>query len=167
MSGYRTIHSGKGHFGSNGSYSANPSAVGFDVNIAGTHRGQPASYTGNYGNDLPGLDAYENTGTFLTDAITQGINDAITDAVNDGKPFFAYMSHYAVHSPFTTDPNATGNYSSGVSSNHRAFATMIEGMDLSLGAIRQHLQNLGVAEDTLIIFMGDNGSDSQELQPTV
>ena len=158
--GYRTIHSGKGHFGSTGSYAENPQTIGFDVNIAGTRRGAPASYTGSYGNDLPGLEDYENTGTFLTDAITQAINISIEESVNDGVPFFAYMSHYAVHSPFTTDPNATGDYSAGTSNSHRAFSTMIEGMDQSLGAIIAKLNDLGVAEDTLVIFLGDNGSDS-------
>jgi len=158
--GYRSIFSGKGHFGSSGSFAADPLAVGFDVNRGGSHRGAPSSYTGNYGNNLPNLDAYENTGTFLTDALTQALNEEIEDAVNDGVPFFAYMSHYAVHSPFTTDPNATGDYSSGVSRSHRSFATMIEGMDQSLGDILTKLDELGIAENTLIIFLGDNGSDS-------
>jgi arylsulfatase A-like enzyme len=158
--GYRTIHCGKGHFGANSSFAADPLAVGFDVNLGGSHRGQPSSYTGNYGGNLPNMEPWENTGTFLTDALTQAMNGAIEDAVNDGVPFFAYMSHYAVHSPFTTDPNATGDYSAGVNGNHRAFATMIEGMDQSLGALLVKLDELGVAENTLIIFLGDNGSDS-------
>ncbi|BCX49365.1 hypothetical protein HAHE_32730 [Haloferula helveola] len=163
--GYRSIHCGKGHFGSNGSYASDPLAVGFDVNLGGSYRGQPPSYTGNYGGDLPNMDPWENTGTFLTDALTQAINSAIEDAVNDGVPFFGYMSHYAVHSPFTTDPNATGDYSTGVNSNHRAFATMIEGMDQSLGGILTKLDQLGVAENTLVIFLGDNGSDSPAATP--
>jgi len=158
--GYRSIFSGKGHFGSSGSFAADPLAVGFDVNRGGSHRGAPLSYTGNYGNDLPNLDDYEDTDTFLTDALTQALNEEIEAAVNDGVPFFAYMSHYAVHTPFTTDPNATGDYASGVSSKHRSFATMIEGMDQSLGDILTKLDELGIAENTLIIFLGDNGSDS-------
>jgi hypothetical protein len=80
--------------------------------------------------------------------------------VDDGLPFFAYMSHYAAHTPFTTDPNATGNYASGINTDHRRFATLIEGMDQSLGSILAKLEQLGVADDTLVIFLGDNGSDS-------
>jgi hypothetical protein len=70
------------------------------------------------------------------------------------------MCFYAVHAPFTTNPDATGNYSSAVSANHGKFATMIEGMDIAVGEIRRKLIDLGVAEDTLIVFVGDNGSDS-------
>lgn len=157
--GYRTIHVGKGHFGSTGSFAADPTALGFDVNIGGSHVGQPASYTGTYGVG-PGLEPYFNTGTFLSDALTREMNKAIEKSVDDGLPFFAYMSHYAAHAPFTTDPNATGNYAAGVNTDHRKFATLIEGMDKSLGSILTKLEQLGVARDTLVIFLGDNGSDS-------
>ena len=157
--GYRTIHVGKGHFGSIGSFAADPTVLGFDVNIGGGHMGQPASYTGTYGVG-PGLEAYFNSGVFLTDALTREMNKAIEKSVEDGLPFFAYMSHYAAHTPFTTDPNATGDYDAGISTTHRRFATLIEGMDKSLGAILAKLEELGVADDTLVIFLGDNGSDS-------
>ena len=157
--GYRTIHVGKGHFGSSGSFAANPTVLGFDINIGGSHVGQPASYTGTYGVG-PGLEAYFNLGVFLTDALTREMNKAIEKSVHDGLPFFAYMSHYAAHEPFTTDPNATGNYTSGINTDHRRFATLIEGMDKSLGSILNKLEQLGVADDTLVIFLGDNGSDS-------
>jgi arylsulfatase A-like enzyme len=157
--GYRTIHVGKGHFGSSGSFAADPTVLGFDINIGGSHVGQPASYTGNYGVG-PGLEAYINSGVFLTDALNREMNKAIEKSVNDGLPFFAYMSHYAAHAPFTTDPNATGNYTSGINTDHRRFATLIEGMDKSLGSILTKLEQLGVADDTLVIFLGDNGSDS-------
>jgi arylsulfatase A-like enzyme len=157
--GYRTIHVGKGHFGSIGSFAADPAVLGFDINIGGAHMGQPASYTGTYGVG-PGLEPYFNTGVFLTDALTREMNKAIEKSVDDGLPFFAYMSHYAAHTPFTTDPNATGNYAAGISTDHRRFATLIEGMDKSLGSILTKLEQLGVADETLVIFLGDNGSDS-------
>jgi arylsulfatase A-like enzyme len=157
--GYRTIHVGKGHFGSIGSFAANPTALGFDINVGGSHAGQPASYTGNYGVG-PGLETYSTTNTFLTDALTREMNKAIEKSVDDGLPFFAYLAHYAAHTPFTTDPNATGNYSTGISTDHRRFASLIEGMDQSLGSVLAKLEQLGVADDTLVIFLGDNGSDS-------
>jgi arylsulfatase A-like enzyme len=157
--GYRTIHVGKGHFGSIGSFAADPTVLGFDINIGGAHMGQPGSYNGTYSIG-PGLEAYFNSGVFLTDALTREMNKAIEKSVQDGLPFFAYMSHYASHTPFTTDPNATGNYSAGINADHRQFATLIEGMDQSLGSILNKLEQLGVAEDTLVIFLSDNGSDS-------
>ena len=50
--------------------------------------------------------------------------------------------------------------SSGKSPQAQAFATLIEGMDQSLGGLLDHLESLGVAENTLIFFLGDNGSDA-------
>lgn len=160
--GYRSIHAGKGHFG-NHSSNENPLLVGFDINIGGDSFGAPGSYTGDYGaggsKAVPGLDAYHNTGTFLTEALTLEMNKAIEKSVADGVPFFAYMSHYAVHSPFQEDTRFSANYPS-LSGKAKKFATMIEGMDKSLGDIVDKVNALGVGENTLVIFMSDNGSAS-------
>ncbi len=161
--GYRTIHIGKAHFGSNAT-GRDPLLLGFDVNIGGANFGHPGSYTGTYGQGgsraVPHLEAYHNTGTYLTKALTLEANKAVTNAVDEGRPFFLNMSFYAVHAPFTTNPDATGDYSGSTGSNHTKFATMIEGMDIAVGEIRQKLVDLGVAKNTLIVFLGDNGSDS-------
>ncbi|MEN8253831.1 MAG: sulfatase-like hydrolase/transferase [Verrucomicrobiota bacterium] len=158
--GYRTIHAGKGHFGST-TYARDPSNIGFDINIAGRETGSPGSYSGDYGqytgdNGVPGLEEYHNTGTHLTEALTLEMNGAISNAVADDVPFFAYLSHYAVHGPFQEDPRFSSNYPT-LSGNELYFATMIEGMDKSLGDILAQLDALGVAEDTLVVFMSDNG----------
>ena len=77
------------------------------------------------------------------------------------KPFFLYFAQYAVHAPFNSDPRFAAHYaSSGKSPQAQAFATLIEGMDKSLGDLLDHLEALGVAENTLIFFLGDNGSDA-------
>ena len=73
------------------------------------------------------------------------------------------MAHYAVHAPFETDKRFIGHYTDTdptKSSQAKAFATLIEGMDKSLGDIMDHLEDLGIAENTLILFLGDNGSDA-------
>ena len=164
--GYRTIHAGKAHFGSNAT-GADPLNLGFDVNIGGANFGHPGSYTGTYGSGgshaVPHLEAYHNTGTFLTKALATEANKAIQNAHDEGRPFFLNMSFYAVHAPFTDNPDATGDYSAahgGSGSSHDKYATMLEGMDLAVGQIRQKLIDIGIAENTLIIFAGDNGSDS-------
>lgn len=160
--GYRTIHSGKAHFG-NSAYAKDPLNVGFDINIAGSEIGHPGSYSGNYGQGttrpVPGLAGYHNTGTHLSEALTLEINKAIQQSVAEGAPFFAYMAHYAVHSPFETDPRFSANYP-GLTGQQLAYATLLEGMDKSLGDIIARLEQLGVAENTLIIFMSDNGGDA-------
>ena len=169
--GYFTIHAGKAHFGPNGAVAENPVNLGFDINIAGNSFGQPGSYYGQDGYGLlsekrkhravPGLKKYHGTDTFLTDALTIEANTYIERAVKENKPFFLHMSHYAVHAPFDSDPRFIKNYThSGKSKTAQAYATLIEGMDKSLGDIMQKLDALDVAENTLIIFLGDNGSDA-------
>lgn len=170
QAGYKTIHVGKAHFGPMGSEGENPLNIGFDVNIAGSSIGQPGSYYGENGyghikgqksRAVPGLDKYHGTNTFLSDALTFEANDQIDKAVSERKPFFLYMAHYAVHAPFEVDWRFLGHYTDpGKSSQAKAFATLIEGMDKSLGDIMDHLEELGIAENTLILFLGDNGSDA-------
>lgn len=169
--GYTTIHVGKGHFGAREFEGAEPKNLGFDVNVAGCSIGAPATYYGmkNYGhgqkrrasNAVPGLEKYHGTETFLTEALTIEAKARVSDAVEAGKPFFLYLAHYAVHAPFNSDPRFAAHYeASGKPAPAQAFATLIEGMDKSLGDVLDHLDALGVAENTLVFFLGDNGSDA-------
>ena len=168
--GYRTIHVGKGHFGPRQFEGAEPRNLGFDFNVAGCSIGAPGSYYGslNYGHGqarashaVPHLEKYHGTDTFLTEALTIEAKSRVTDAVKADEPFFLYMSHYAVHAPFNADPRFAKHYEgSGKSERAQAFATLIEGMDKSLGDILDHLDTLGVAENTLVFLLGDNGSDA-------
>ncbi len=168
--GYRTIHVGKGHFGSRASEGANPLNLGFDVNVAGASIGSPGSYHGreNFGlggknasHAVPGLEKYHGQDIFLTEALTIEAKSRVSDAVKDGKSFFLYFPHYAVHAPFQSDPRFAAHYkNSGKPAPAQAFATLIEGMDKSLGDVLDHLDALGVAENTLVFFLGDNGSDA-------
>jgi arylsulfatase A-like enzyme len=170
QAGYRTIHVGKGHFGPNSAPGADPLNLGFDRNVGGRAIGAPGSYYGqeNYGHGtrrsgaaVPHLEEYHGTDTYLTEALTLEANKRVTEAVKDEKRFFLYFAHYAVHSPFQSDPRFAEHYrESGKPANAQAFATMIEGMDKSLGDVLDHLHELGVAENTLIFFLGDNGSDA-------
>ena len=169
--GYRTIHVGKGHLGPRALEGANPALLGFDINVGGASIGAPASYYGkaNFGNNaqkrashaVPGLEKYHGQEIFLTEALTLEANAHISQAVKDKKPFFLHFAHYAVHSPFQADSRFAAHYkNSDKPAPAQAFATLIEGMDKSLGDLLDHLNQLGVAENTLIFFLGDNGSDA-------
>ncbi len=86
---------------------------------------------------------------------------SVDEAIDRQQPFFLYLAHYAVHSPFNSDPRFAEHYaSSGQKPQAHAFATLIEGMDKSLGDVLDHLQKREVADHTLILFLGDNGSDA-------
>ncbi len=174
--GYTTIHCGKAHFGSRDTPGANPKLFGFDYNIAGTEIGGPGDYRGSkqYGtNDFHvcGLDEnnyYEND-TFLTEALTQEalkrIETIRTSPKESGKPFYLYMSHYAIHAPFDQRgydkrfAETYGNPNDGKpwSDNEKRYSALIEGMDKSLGDIRTYLEQHDLAKNTIVIFMADNG----------
>jgi len=168
--GYKTIHVGKAHFGPNGHEGSEPLNLGFDINVGGASFGAPGSYYAEkkYGKGtrrghhaVPHLDKYHDTDTFLSEALTLEAKKHITEIVKSEHPFFLHFSHYAVHSPFESDPRFAAHYAdSGKSKNANAFATLISGMDKSLNDMLDHFEKLGIAEDTLVIFLGDNGSDA-------
>lgn len=169
-SGYRTIHVGKGHFGPRPLPGGDPLNLGFDVNIGGSAIGHPGSYYAekHYGglvrngtHAVPHLEKYFDSQTFLTEALAIEAQRAVEEAVADQQPFYLYLSHYAVHAPFESDSRFAQHYvDSGKPPAAQAFATLIEGMDKSLGDMLDELERLGVAENTLVIFLGDNGTDA-------
>lgn len=170
QAGYTTIHVGKAHFGPFNSDGENPLNLGFDINIAGSSIGHPGSYYGTDGfghingqkeRAVPGLAPYHGKEIFLTEALTLEAKAALSEAAKADKPFFLHMAHYAVHAPFHSDPRFMAHYKdSGKSEKAQAYATLIEGVDQSLGDILQHVKDLGLGENTLILFLGDNGSDA-------
>ncbi len=170
---YRTIHAGKAHFGAKGTPGEDPLNLGFDVNIAGHAAGGPGSYLGKYNFsaawrnadliwDVPGLSQYHGQDIFLTEALTIEANKAIDRCVSEGKPFYLYMSHYAIHAPWEKDDRFYQKYIDlGLNEFNATYASMIEGMDKSLGDIMAHLKNLGIENNTIMVFMSDNGQPSQ------
>ena len=110
---------------------------------------------------MPHLKKHHGSDTFLSEALTIEAKQRVTESVKLGQPFYLYFSHYAVHAPFDSDPRFAEHYrDSGKSKQAQAFATLIEGMDKSLGDMLDHFQQLGVAENTFVLFLGDNGSDA-------
>ncbi len=167
--GYSTIHVGKAHFGAIGTPGADPCNVGFDVNIGGHAAGGPGSFLGtqNYSAawrnadrvwDVPGLEEYHGKDTFLTEALTIEANRAMDQAVENDKPFFLYMSHYAVHVPFAKDDRFYQKYrDTGLDHTEAMYAAMVEGMDKSLGDVLDNVQRHGLSDNTVVMFMSDNG----------
>lgn len=173
--GYRTIHIGKGHFGPAGSTGAHLEKLGFDVATAGRETGAPGSYTGldDFGYRthphyaVPDLDKYWGEDIFLTDVLTLEAIREVEQAKERGAPFFLYLSHYAVHNvyseddSFVMDERFEANYAGSEKGDQAIkFATLVEGMDKSLGDLMDYLETSGLAEETLIFFLGDNGTDA-------
>lgn len=166
--GYFTIHVGKAHWGPMGTPGSNPHNLGFMVNIAGNATGHPQSFQGmeNYGN-LPGktsfhavqdLSEYYGTETFLTEALTREAIKALDAPIRNGQRFFLNMSHYAIHTPIQDDARFYQKYlDAGLEEKEAKYASLIEGMDKSLGDLMDFLKERHADENTVIIFMSDNG----------
>ena len=166
--GYYTIHVGKGHWASRGTPGANPHQMGFMVNIAGYSGGDPQSYLAedNYGNlngkalptAVPDLEEYFGTDTFLTEALTKEAIRAMEAPIKNKQPFYLNMAHYAVHMSIMADKRFVQKYyDAGMDSTEAKYAALIEGMDKSLGDIMDFLKNKKVDQNTILIFMSDNG----------
>lgn len=152
--GYRTVMVGKAHFGAKDSFAADPLNLGFDRKHYANHKGSPI------GKKLGGKDAYHvdryGQQVHLSEALTLEAKSEISAAVKDEKPFFLYLSHYAVHRPILEDKRFSHNYPN-MDDKTRAYATLVEGADKSLGDVIKHIEELGIANNTLIIWTADNG----------
>lgn len=147
--GYKTCHVGKWHL------SDDPLLHGFDVNIGGSHAGNPGSYYPPYKNvalDPPSEDYY------LTNLIMDKTLEFIK-TVND-KPFFLYYSPYAVHTPINPVKELLTKYENKPEwngQNNAEYATMVENVDAQIGRLMALLQESGKLENTFILFISDNG----------
>ena len=164
--GYYTILAGKAHFASTGMPGASPINMGFDVNIGGSAAGHPGSFLAskNYRqNDkdtswaVRGLEKYIPEDLYLTEAITREAIHTL-DNRNHSKPFFLYLSHYAVHVPYDKDIRFYQKYiDAGLTDTEAKYAALVEGMDKSLGDVINYLEKNGLDKDTYILFTSDNG----------
>lgn len=168
--GYATFFAGKWHMGDKGSW---PEDHGFDVNIGGYDRGGPVGgYFAPYMN--PKLVDGEN-GENLSMRLAKETSKFMSD--NRDKPFFAFLSFYAVHgeiettkekwSKYRNKAEAMGVAEEGFKMGHflpirqhqdnPVYAGLVESMDDAVGEVLQSLEKLGLAENTIVIFTSDNG----------
>ncbi|MEL6719588.1 MAG: sulfatase-like hydrolase/transferase, partial [Bacteroidota bacterium] len=169
QAGYYTIHTGKAHLGAIGTPAADPLNLGFDVNIAGHAAGAPKSYLGteNFGNTenfkdspwtVPDLEEYHGKEIFLTEALTQKTKKALEQPLEQQQAFFLYMSLYGVHTPIMADGRFVQKYyDAGLDSTEAKYASMVESIDKALGDLMDFLEEKDIADNTIILFMSDNG----------
>lgn len=99
----------------------------------------------------------------LREALTQEAIKALDKAKKYNQPFYLYMSHYAIHIPIDKDKRFYQKYiDKGLTAKEAAYAALIEGMDKSLGDLMNWLEKNGEADNTVVIFMSDNGGLSSE-----
>jgi arylsulfatase A-like enzyme len=158
--GYATCHVGKWHLGGEKQYW--PENQGFDVNIGGTGSGMPRSYF------WPGWDGNPPVrgnfdGEYLTDRLTEEACKFIEGCRQ--KPFFLYLSHYAVHIPIEAKERKIEKYQQKIASAPPAkgkhdnpyYAAMIESIDDGVGRVLETLRRLKIDDRTVVMFFSDNG----------
>jgi arylsulfatase A-like enzyme len=151
--GYSTASIGKWHLGGEEYY---PEKHGFDVNVAGSSAPAPSSYFAPYKiATLP----EGSPGEYLTDRLGEEAVRFIEQ--HKDKPFFLYMPLFAVHTPIQGKEALVQKYRAkkrrGLHQTNAVYAAMVESMDDAVGRIRGKLDDLKLADHTLVIFASDNG----------
>lgn len=153
--GYRTGFIGKWHLGRDEKYW--PRNRGFDLDLCAPNA-WPPSYFSPYqlDNISDGPD-----GEYITDRLTDEALKFMDDCKDE--PFFLCLWHFAVHSPFQGKEELVKKYEAKVDPRGKqdcaVMGAMIESMDDSLGRVIDKLDELGIADNTVIIFVSDNGGD--------
>jgi arylsulfatase A-like enzyme len=147
--GYITCLAGKWHL------SDDPLLYGFDVNIGGSHAGNPTSYYPPYKNvNLAG----PNT-EYLTDLIMDKAIEFVKSTTTD-KPFFLYYASYAVHTPIQKVDSLMYKFEQKKpweGQGNKAYATMVKNEDHNIGRLLAAINEKGELDNTFIIFTSDNG----------
>ncbi len=73
------------------------------------------------------------------------------------KPFFLYMPFNAPHAPLEATPELLAPYAEVKDPKRRTYCAMVAGMDRAMGRVLKTLEDEGLAKDTLVLFMSDNG----------
>lgn len=157
-SGYRTAMFGKWHLGSNFPY--RPMDRGFDEWL-GQGDGGTGTTDDHFTNDRVN-DHYLHNGDweyragYAPDVFFEAAMDFIRK--HSARPFFIYLCTYVAHSPHTLPDRAWAEkYEQKVDRRVAHFFAGIERVDRDIGLLRQTLEQAGLAEKTIVIFMTDNG----------
>jgi len=170
QAGYATFFAGKWHLGSKSSW---PEDHGFDINKGGWDAGSP---TGGYfapwqNPNLPSGPPGESLDQRLASETISFIEQ------HRDKPFLAYLSFYAVHAPIQTTKPLWQKYRDKAAKqpapaerfkidrtmpvrqvqDNPIYAGLIENMDTAVGRVLKRLEELGLADNTIVCFTGDNG----------
>ena len=166
--GYRTAHVGKWHLMPRLDPEAMPEYAperhGFEVNIGGNEWGAPGSYFHPYSSRsgdraVAPLPEGGTEGDYLTDRLTDEAIKVLEEFA--AEPFLLYFPYYNVHTPIQAREEDRAMFESAVdpSKRHRnpVYAGMLAAVDRSVGRLRSKLEELGIADRTVIVFTGDNG----------
>lgn len=148
--GYQTGLFGKWHNGSH--YPMDPNGQGFDT-FFGFKQGHWNNY---FDTELEYNGELVQTEGFITDVLTDSTL-AFIDR-NKNTPFLTYIPYNAPHSPFQVPDQYFDKYKSkGLSDKNASVYGMVENIDENIGRILAKLDELNLSENTIVIFLTDNG----------
>jgi len=151
--GYATACIGKWHVGEGPTGAANQ---GFETTFGANWQPGPPSYFYPYHIETITTGV---PGEYLTDRLTDEAAAFLEN--NKDNPFFLLLSHYAPHTPIQAKPEDVEHFKARIEpddcQNNATYAGMIKSLDESVGDVLAKLDELGLSDDTIVIFMSDNG----------
>ncbi len=144
-SGYATAYFGKWHLGT-----AGPEKHGFDVSDGAT-----GNEDGNTADPANPKDIF---------GITKRGSDFMEKSVKAGRPFYVQLWHYAVHDTLQSlqkTASAVAERAEGKVHSDPGFAAATEDLDTGVGMILKKIEDLGIANNTYVVYMSDNGAGAR------
>ncbi|MDE0858718.1 MAG: sulfatase [Akkermansiaceae bacterium] len=190
--GYKTGFIGKWHMGS----SKDDPRPGFDYWVSFKGQGKYYPPNDNYTINVNGENVPQDG--YITTLLSRYAVEFLEDQKDSKEPFFLYLSHKAVHGPFTPEPKYDGSLEekpftlpasselqagnqknrprwlldqrnswhgmdfplhtkSSVEEIYKSYCEALRSVDDSIGAVTDQLKKMGIYDETLVIYMGDNG----------
>ena len=146
---YRAAHIGKWHI------DEDPARYGYDL-----HDGITKNKEGDFDNNPSQWKGYAEEDPKRVDSLTARGIAFMRESTEKQQPFFLQLSHYAVHSNIVYSESSFAEVAlreKGKLHNDQGYAAMVQDMDLSIGTLLDAYKELGLADNTYIIFISDNG----------
>lgn len=156
--GYFNQFFGKWHLGHEPYH---PARQGFDVQVGTANAGHPKSYQAPFFKNSDVLADIEDG--YLTDVLTDRCIEAIGNYDRE-QPFMVSMWYYNVHRPPVPRDDLFARFKAkGHDDTEAIYAAQVMAVDDSVGRIREALDEKGCADNTVIVFLSDQGSWYQNL----
>jgi arylsulfatase A-like enzyme len=100
-------------------------------------------------------------------SITRAAGEFMEKSIEAKQPFFAYVSHHAIHGALEARPESLARFTAkarGKQHSHPLYAACIHDLDAAVGQLLAKVESLGIADNTLVVFTSDNGATQQSSQ---
>lgn len=154
--GYYNSFIGKWHLGNEKHH---PIHQGFHEQYGTANAGHPRDYYAPFFHEQKNVLAGFSKNDYLTDVLTKKAEEFIGE-YGKSQPFMLTLWYYSVHNPHIGRQDWVQKYQGeGLPGKYAHYAAMVSAMDESVGRIRKALEEKGISENTVIIYMSDQGGD--------